>query len=181
MPKLYVSLLVLAGLTAVSGTAAAQQRPDVQGPALVGARGQLEGEVRAAKAMRVEAGGGYVGVMDLGGDLDVTCTGGELRDRRSVDGHRQVLCVGRHIQVQVSGKRFVFKAQGRRLGALVPVGATASLLGDFRLLDRGPAGQAGGGRPNAPARGSAPPGDVDPDVNHDGKVDADDVIALLGK
>lgn len=170
-----ISVFVLAALLASAAGATGGQ--EVVGPAALGARGSISGDVQdAQRGIRLMVDSGTIAVTGTG--LDVGCAGGESEARR-VNGRLQVTCRGRGVRTIVAGREVSFSASGGRLGAVIPPGVTARVSGDIQLCpprrcmgSRGPAG--------FPPLGSTPAGG-ELDVNGDGKVDADDVALLLRK
>lgn len=170
-----VPVLVLAALAA--STAGAAGGREVVGPAALGARGSISGDVQdAQRGIRLTVDSGTIAVTGTG--LDIGCAGGESEAKR-VNGRLQVTCRGRGVRTRVAGREISFSASGRRLGAVIPSGVIAHVSGDIQLCpprrcmgNRGPAGFP-------PPEATPAGGELD--VNGDGTVDADDVALLLRK
>ena len=109
----------------------------VKGPTAVVGAGYYGGELELTLAdgqrpVRIAARAGYVGVLDLGGDLKVRCVGtGRVQKQRTERGivYR---CAGREGgQVVLLGSHFVFRGFAAHYRALLPAGAAGTFHGRF--------------------------------------------------
>jgi hypothetical protein len=122
-----IALLVPAAAVAAAGT-------EVAGPATLTGNGHFGGELRMGlsdgqRPLRISGRIGYVGFLDLGGDLKVRC-GARSRPtvRRSAQG-RVYLCKGRFGHAVALGSHFVFRGFAARYKLDVPAGASGTLNG----------------------------------------------------
>ena len=132
----------------VPAAAAAAGGGEVTGPATLTGNGYFGGELElelelgeGQRPLRIAGRIGYVGFLDLGGDLKVRCGArSRLTVRRSEQG-RVYLCKGRFGQAVALGSHFVFRGFAARYKLHVPAGASGTL--------NGPSGDEGerGGRP----------------------------------
>ena len=114
----------------------------VKGPtALVGA-GYFGGELELAmeegqRPVRITGRAGYVGVLDLGGDLKIRCTGKGRVQKRETEQGIVYRCAGRQGgQVILLGSHFVFRGFSKHYRALLPAGAAGTFHGRFVECDR---------------------------------------------
>jgi hypothetical protein len=124
--------------------AAVAKDAKVKGPtALVGA-GFFGGELELAMAeegqrpVKIVGRAGYVGVLDLGGDLKIRCLGkGRVQKKETEEGN-VYFCGGRRAgQVTLLGSHFKLRGQAAHYRALLPAGATGSFHGRFVQCDLG--------------------------------------------
>jgi hypothetical protein len=124
-----IALLVPAAAVAATGG-------EVTGPAALTGNGYFGGELRmelddSRRPLRIAGRIGYVGFLDLGGDLKVRCGArSRLTVRRSEQG-RVYLCKGRFGQAVARGSHFVFRGFAARYKLDVPAGASGTLNGPF--------------------------------------------------
>lgn len=126
----------------VPGVAAAKEA-DVDGPmALKGAgffKAELEmGDGDEQRPVRIGGRGGYVGFLDLGGDLEVRCAGKGRAQIKKTDEGTVFLCAGRVGIATARGSHFKLRGFAMRYRALLPEGVTGSFQG--RFVERGEAG-----------------------------------------
>ena len=123
-------------VTLLVPAAAGAKEAELNGPAALKGAGFFGGEVemRATDTQRpfVVAGrGGYVGFLDLGGDLKVRCQGkGRIRAHETEQG-TVYLCQGRGGRATAVGSHFRLRGFARSYGITVPEGAKATLHGRF--------------------------------------------------
>jgi hypothetical protein len=130
----------------------------VTGPsALVGA-GYYGGELELAgedgqRPVRIVAPAGYVGVLDLGGDLKIRCLGtGRIQKQETANG-TVYRCAGRRGgEVVLLGSHFTFRGFSSHYKALLPAGASGTWHG--RFVVRG--GRVPGEERKAPAPAPKP-------------------------
>jgi hypothetical protein len=109
----------------------------VTGPsALVGA-GYFGGELELAMAagqrpVKIAARAGYIGVLDLGGDLRIRCLGTGRVQKQETPNGMVYRCAGRQGgQVILLGSHFTFRGFAAHYRALLPTGASGSFHGRF--------------------------------------------------
>ena len=146
---MHVSIRFIAAAALVAllvPVAAVAKDARVKGPtALVGA-GYFGGELERAmedgqRPVRIAGRAGYIGVLDLGGDLKIRCTGkGRVQKQETEDGI-VYFCAGRQGgQVILLGSHFKFRGFAKHYRALLPAGVTGSFHGRFVQCD--PAAEA---------------------------------------
>lgn len=148
--------------------AAVAKDAKVKGPSALLGAGYFGGELRLAAAegqrpVKIAGRAGYVGVLDLGGDLEVRCLGkGRLQQRETENG-KVYRCAGRRSgQVILLGSHFKLRGFATRYRVLLPPGASGSFHGRFVQCDpaaeasscRGP--KRDGERPAPGERGERP-------------------------
>ena len=145
----------------------------VKGPtALVGA-GYFGGELELAmedgqRPVRITGRAGYIGVLDVGGDLKIRCVGKGRVQKKETENGVVYFCAGRQGgQVILLGSHFKFRGFATHYRVLLPAGVTGSFHGRFVQCD--PAAEASkcqGPKPDAeraePARGEPKRGDSKP-------------------
>jgi hypothetical protein len=117
--------------------AAVAKDAKIEGPMAVAGAGFFGGELEMAAAekqrpVHISArGGGYIGVLDLAGDLKVRCGGlGRVQKQRTEAG-AVYFCKGRAGQVLVRGSHFKFRGQAGHYRAVFPRGTTGTFNGRF--------------------------------------------------
>jgi hypothetical protein len=173
-----IRFVAAAGLVALLvPVAAVAKDARVKGPtALVGA-GYFGGELVMAMAdgrrpVRIAGRAGYLGVLDIGGDLKIRCVGKGRVQKTETENGTVYFCAGRQGgQVILLGSHFKFRGFATHYRALLPAGVTGSFHGRFVQCD--PAAEASkcqGPKPDAertepsrvpPARGEAKPSEDD--------------------
>ena len=115
----------------------------VKGPsALVGA-GYFGGELELAmedgqRPVRIAGLGGYIGVLDLGGDLKIRCIGTGRVQKRETDAGVVYSCVSRKGgEVVLLGSHFTFRGFATHYKALLPAGASGTFHGRFAVRGEG--------------------------------------------
>lgn len=124
----FVALLV--PLTAVA------KESELKGPSALAGKGFFGGDITMEMAdgqrpVQIGARGGYVGILDLGGDLEVRCQGKGVVQKKQTDRGDVYLCAGRGGQAIVLGSHFKFRGFAMRYRALVPAGASGTFHGRF--------------------------------------------------
>ena len=141
---MHVSIRTFAAVALVAllvPVAAVAKDAKVEGPtALVGA-GFFGGELELAmgdgqRPVRIAGRAGYIGVLDLGGDLKIRCTGkGRVQKKETEEGD-VYFCGGRRAgQVMLLGSHFKLRGYAAHYRALLPAGATGSFHGRFVQCD----------------------------------------------
>lgn len=118
----------------------------VKGPtALVGA-GYFGGELELApgegqRPVKIAGRAGYIGVLDLGGDLEVRCLGKGRVQKQETENGMVYRCAGRRGgQVILLGSHFKLRGFATHYRVLLPAGASGSFHGRFVQCD--PAAEA---------------------------------------
>lgn len=134
----------------------------IQGPAAIAGAGFFGGELElaAADAQRpvlISArGGGYVGFLDLAGDLKVRCAGKGRVKKQDTDAGVVYLCKGRIGQALARGSQFKLRGQATRYRIVFPRGTTGVFHGRFVRCTQGEEGWQCE-RPKRPERPAAEP------------------------
>jgi len=129
----------------------------VKGPtALVGA-GFFGGELALAmedgqRPVRIVGRAGYIGILDIGGDLKVRCVGTGRVQKKETDDGVVYFCAGRQGgQAIVLGSHFKFRGYAKHYRALLPAGVSGSFHGRFVQCDpEAEASKCKGPKPDAP-------------------------------
>jgi hypothetical protein len=136
----------------------------VKGPsALVGA-GYFGGELELVsedgqRPVKISVRAGYVGVLDLGGDLKVRCLGTGRVQKQETPNGTVYRCAGRQGgQVILLGSHFTFRGFATHYGAVLPAGASGTWHG--RFVARGQDGK-GEQRRKTPERAPKPAGETE--------------------
>jgi hypothetical protein len=136
----------------------------VKGPsALVGA-GYFGGELELAMAdgqrpVTIAGRAGYIGVLDLGGDLKIRCLGTGRVQKQETPNGIVYRCAGRQGgQVILLGSHFTFRGFASQYKAMLPAGASGAWHG--RFVVRGERGDAPEER-KAPERAPKPARETD--------------------
>jgi hypothetical protein len=109
----------------------------VKGPSALVAAGYYGGELELAmedgqRPVKIAARAGYVGVLDLGGDLKIRCFGtGRVQKQETPNGMVYRCAGGQGGQVILLGSHFTFRGFATRYKALLPEGASGSFHGRF--------------------------------------------------
>jgi hypothetical protein len=123
----------------------------VKGPTAIAGAGYFGGELELAiedgqRPVRILGGAGYLGVLDVAGDLQLRCPGkGRVQKHETRNGtvHR---CAGRQGgQIVLLGSHVVFRGFLTRYRMQVPTGAAGTFHGRFVVQD-----EARGGAPKRP-------------------------------
>jgi hypothetical protein len=109
----------------------------VTGPSAVVGAGYYGGELELAgedgqRPVRIVAPAGYVGVLDLGGDLKIRCLGtGRIQKQETANG-TVYRCAGRRGgEVVLLGSHFTFRGFSTHYKAMLPAGASGTWHGRF--------------------------------------------------
>lgn len=116
--------------------AAVAKESEVNGPAAFAGKGFFGGELTMATAdgqrpVRLGARGGYVGILDLGGDLKVRCQGEGRMHKKETEQGTVYMCAGRGGQAVILGSHFKFRGFAMRYRALLPAGTSGTFHGRF--------------------------------------------------
>lgn len=116
--------------------AAGASKADVKGPVTLGGKGFFGGELKlelgeGQRPVRIAGRIGYVGFLDLGGDLKVRCLGRGRVAKQETDQGMVYLCKGQSGQAVVLGSHFKFRGAARRFVIQLPEGASGTLNGQF--------------------------------------------------
>jgi len=122
--------------------AAVAKEAKVNGPTALAGTGFFGGELEMAMAdgqrpVRINGAGGYVGILDLGGDLKVRCVGQGRAKVKETEQGKVYLCAGRGGQATILGSRFKFRGFANRYRAMFPAGVTGSFRGRFVACTQG--------------------------------------------
>ena len=109
----------------------------VKGPLAIAGAGYVGGELELAmedgqRPVRIVGGAGYLGVLDVAGDLELRCPGkGRVQTHETRNG-TVYRCAGRRGgQIVLLGSHFVFRGFLTRYRAQIPAGAAGTLHGRF--------------------------------------------------
>jgi hypothetical protein len=123
----------------------------VQGPTAILGAGHFGGELELAmedgqRPVRIVGRAGYVGVLDLGGDLRFRCTGKGRVQKKETDAGTVYSCAGRRGgQMILLGSHFKLRGFATQYRAFLPEGTSGSWHG--RFVARAGDGDGEGGRP----------------------------------
>jgi len=115
--------------------AAAAKESQVNGPVALAGKGFFGGELTMALAdgqrpVHIGARGGYVGILDLAGDLKVRCSGKGRVHKKETEQGVVYMCAGRGRAV-ILGSHFKFRGFATRYRALLPAGTSGTFHGRF--------------------------------------------------
>ncbi|MEO5575738.1 MAG: hypothetical protein ABIR67_06115 [Gaiellaceae bacterium] len=133
----------------------------VKGPtALVGA-GYFGGELGLAmeegqRPVKIAGRAGYIGVLDLGGDLKIRCLGKGRVQKQETENGMVYRCAGRGGQVILLGSHFKFRGFAKHYRVLLPAGVAGSFHGRFVQCDRADASACKGLKPEQERTEPAP-------------------------
>lgn len=116
--------------------AAVAKESEVKGPAALAGKGFFGGELTMELAdgqrpVLLGARGGYVGILDLGGDLKVRCQGKGRVHKQETEQGVVYMCAGRAGRAIVLGSHFKFRGFAMRYRALLPEGTSGTFHGRF--------------------------------------------------
>jgi hypothetical protein len=126
--------------------AAVAKETKVQGPAALAGAGFFGGELTMAmedgqRPVRIGGVAGYVGILDLGGDLRVRCAGKGRRAKvKETEQGKVYMCAGRGGHATVLGSHFKFRGFAVRYRAVFPAGVSGSFHGRFVQCTQGEEG-----------------------------------------
>jgi hypothetical protein len=145
--RMFLTSCLVALLVPVAAVAkdaeGAQNAKDVQGPSAVFGAGHFGGELELAgeegqRPVRIQGRAGYIGVLDLGGDLKVRCPGKGRVQKAETEAGMVYRCAGRGGQIVLRGSHFAFRGFAMRYRALLPEGTSGSWKGQrFVIRERG--------------------------------------------
>ena len=134
-----VALLV--PVAAVAKDAKDAKDAKVKGPTTLVGAGFFGGELELAmedgqRPVRIVGRAGYIGVLDIGGDLKIRCVGTGRVKKTETENGIVYFCAGRQGgQVIMLGSHFKFRGFAPHYRALLPAGATGSFHGRFVQCD----------------------------------------------
>lgn len=161
-----IRIIAALGLVALLvPVAAVAKDARVTGPqALVGA-GYYGGELELAmedgqRPVKLAARAGYIGVLDLGGDLKIRCVGIGRVQRQETENGIVYRCAGRKGgEVVVLGSHFTFRGFASNYSVMLPAGASGAWHG--RFVVRGGRGDTHEGRRAPSERAPKPARETD--------------------
>ena len=117
--------------------AAGAGKAEVKGPLTLGGQGFFGGELElelgeGQRPVRIAGRAGYVGFLDLGGDLKVRCLGWGRVAKHETEQGTVYLCKGRAGHAVALGSHFRFRGFAKRFAINLPEGASGTLSGQFR-------------------------------------------------
>ena len=130
-------MIVAAALVALLVPIAAVAKDvNVSGPTKLVGKGFFGGELSMAstenqRPVRIAARAGYVGILDLGGDLKVRCTGKARLQRHQSERGTVYLCAGPGGVAVVLGSHFTFRGSAAAYHVLIPAGVRGTFHGRF--------------------------------------------------
>jgi hypothetical protein len=134
------------------------------GPAALVGAGYYGGEIELAmeegqRPVRLAARAGYIGVLDLGGDLKVRCAGTGRVQKQETENGIVYRCAGRQGgEVVLLGSHFTFRGFASRYTAMLPAGASGTWHGRFVVRGERADGQE---RRKAPEQAPKPARETD--------------------
>ena len=189
---MHVSIRTIAAAALVAllvPVAAVAKDANVKGPTALVGTGFFGGELELAmedgqRPVRIIGRAGYIGVLDIGGDLKIRCVGTGRVKKTETENGVVYFCAGRQGgQVIVLGSHFKFRGFAPRYRALLPAGAAGSFHGRFVQCD--PAAEASkcqGPKPDVervePTRGDAKPAEPRERGQRPAPADDDEVPTL---
>jgi uncharacterized membrane protein YgdD (TMEM256/DUF423 family) len=131
--KMIVAAALVALLVPVAAVA---KDANVSGPAKLVGKGFFGGELAMAstdnqRPVRIAGRGGYVGILDLGGDLKVRCLGKGRVTRKTTEQGTVYLCAGPGGVAVVLGSHFKFRGFAAAYHVLIPAGVRGTFHGRF--------------------------------------------------
>ena len=116
--------------------AAVAKEAEVNGPAALAGKGFFGGELTMELAdgqrpVQLRGRGGYVGILDLGGDLKVRCQGKGRVHKQETEQGVVYLCAGRGGKAIILGSHFKFRGFAMQYRALLPAGTSGTFHGRF--------------------------------------------------
>jgi hypothetical protein len=182
-----VSIRAIAALALVAllaPAAAGAKEAQVNGPATLAGKGYFGGELAMSLAdgqrpVKIAGQGGYVGFLDLGGDLKVRCSG-RVQKTRTAEG-TAYLCKGRGGQAAVLGSHFKFRGFARQYRAALPEGVRGTFHGRFVLCSPSCAADERPAQPTRPTREPAErkPAERTPAPRDDEEIPTVDALSQL--
>ena len=130
-------MIVAAALVALFvPVAAVAKDANVSGPAKLVGKGFFGGEFAMAstenqRPVRIASRAGYVGILDVGGDLKVRCTGEGRVTRKTIEEGTVYRCAGPGGVAVVLGSHFKFRGFASAYHVLIPAGVRGTFHGRF--------------------------------------------------
>jgi hypothetical protein len=130
----------------------------VQGPSILKGAGYFGGELELAmedgqRPVKIVGGAGHIGVLDLGGDLKIRCTGKGRVQSKETDAGTVYTCAGRRGgEIVLLGSHFKFRGFATRYLVKLPAGASGSFHGRFAVRGEEDEGEREGEERAAPKR-----------------------------
>jgi hypothetical protein len=136
---MHVSIRIIAVAAVVAllvPVAAVAKDATIEGPAAIAGAGFFGGEIEMAategqRPFRIVGRVGYVGFLDLAGDLKVRCAGKGRVTKKQTEAGVVHLCSGRGGQAVALGSHFKLRGHALRYRAFFPAGASATFHGRF--------------------------------------------------
>lgn len=191
------TIAVVALVALLVPAAAVAKEGKVTGPTALAGKGFFGGELTMGdgddqRPLRIVGRGGYVGILDLAGDLKVSCSGKGRVHKRETEQGNVYLCAGRGGQAVVLGSHFKLRGFARQYRALLPEGVEGTFHGRFVECTKGEDGNCGQGerpaqerpkrdRPGQEERGNAKPQPVAPADDEEIPTLAELAAMLAGK
>jgi hypothetical protein len=125
----------------------------VQGPSILKGAGFYGGELQLAmedgqRPVKIVGGAGHIGVLDVGGDLKIRCTGKGRVQSKQTDNGTVYTCAGRRGgEIVLLGSHFKFRGFAKRYLVKLPAGASGSFHGRFVVGGEGGEDEGEGERP----------------------------------
>ncbi|MGH3071232.1 MAG: hypothetical protein ACRDNB_03040 [Gaiellaceae bacterium] len=147
------SIAAVAVVALLVPVAAVAKDARVNGPTAIVGAGYFGGELELAMAdgqrpVKIAGRAGYIGVLDLAGDLKVRCLGKGRVQKNETENGTVYFCAGRRGgQVMLLGSHFKFRGFATHYRALLPAGAAGSFHGRFVQCDPAAAATCKGPRP----------------------------------
>ena len=142
---MHVSIRTIAAAALVAllvPVAAVAKDANVKGPTTLVGAGFFGGELELAmedgqRPVRIVGRAGYIGVLDVSGDLKIRCVGTGRVKKTETENGTVYVCAGRQGgQVILLGSHFRFRGFAPHYRALLPAGVTGSFHGRFVQCDR---------------------------------------------
>jgi hypothetical protein len=137
---MHVSIRSIAAVAVVAllvPVAAVAKDARVKGPTAIVGAGYFGGELKLAmedgqRPVKIAGRAGYIGVLDLAGDLKIRCNGKGRVQKHETENGTVYSCAGRQGgQVILLGSHFKFRGFAKHYRALLPAGATGTWHGRF--------------------------------------------------
>lgn len=150
------TIAVAASIALLLPVAAVAKDVKVSGQTALAGKGFFGGELtmgdgEGQRPVRIVGRGGYVGFLDLGGDLKVRCTGKGRVQKKETEKGNVYLCAGRGGQAIALGSHFKLRGAARQYRALLPEGVEGTFHGRFVECTKGDDGKSCG-RAERPAQ-----------------------------
>lgn len=136
-----IRIIAALGLVALLvPVAAVAKDARVKGPTAVVGAGYFGGELELAVAdgqrpVRIAQRAGYIGVLDLAGDLKIRCAKSRVEKHETENGTVYSCASRQGGQIVLLGSHFKFRGFAKRYRVLLPAGAAGSFRGRFVQCD----------------------------------------------